>query len=174
MSPSGYGSQGPWRLRSGPRAYEFFLARTVTHVGAEQRVPSEHVSWLLDGWLASARGTMLEMYAALGGLLPWGLTSLERGRQEPRIRERLLRALEHGELVTLRVEEPVAAWSWPEPLPPVSPEPEVPPPPAAVVEPAPLFADPARQAATLRQAAAQGVPFCAECERRRKARAAAA
>jgi hypothetical protein len=134
--------------------YEFFLARTVAHVGAEQRVPREHVSWLLDAWLASTRGTMLEMYAALGGLLPWGLTSLERGRQEPRIRERLLRALEYGELVALRVEEPVAAWSWP--------------------EPAPQFADPARQAEALRQAAAQGVPFCEECERRRKARAAAA
>ena len=52
------------------------------------------------------------------------------------------------------------------------PEPEVTPLARPPVEPFTLFPDPARQAEALRQAAAAGVPFCEECEKK-KQRAAA-
>ena len=47
-----------------------------------------------------------------------------------------------------------------------------PPPPPAPPAPAPPEIDAAAQAATLREAARSGVPFCAECEKARAARAA--
>ena len=48
-----------------------------------------------------------------------------------------------------------------------------PPPPPAPPAPAPPEIDAAAQAATLREAARSGVPFCAECEKARAAREAA-
>ena len=54
-----------------------------------------------------------------------------------------------------------------------APRPPPPPPPPAPPAPAPPEIDGAAQAATLREAARSGVPFCAECEKARAAREAA-
>ncbi len=172
MSIPGIGFPGPWRLRSGADEYELIIVRAVTPLDAEQCAPAEHIAWQLDHWMRSARRALFEMYEALGGILPWNLSSLERSRQETRVRERLVQALERGELVALRVERRAAAWAWPEAIvPPPRPEPEVIPMARPPVEPFTLFPDPARQAETLRQAAAAGVPFCEECEKKQRAAA---
>ncbi|AEI67680.1 hypothetical protein [Corallococcus macrosporus] len=175
MSVPGIGFPGPWRLRAGAEEYELRVARAVTALDEQACVPAEHIAWQLDHWLTSARRPLLEMYEALGGILPWNASSLERPRQDLRVRERLVAALERGELVALRVKRRAAAWAWPEPaLPPPRPEPEVTPIARAPVEVFTLFPDPARQAEALRQAAAAGVPFCEECEKLKQQRAAAA
>ncbi|MFP2961960.1 hypothetical protein ACLEPN_30275 [Myxococcus sp. 1LA] len=147
--------------------------RAVTTIDEQECVPAEHIAWQLDHWLTSAHRSLLEMYEALGGILPWNVSSLERPRQDQRVRERLIQALERRELVALRVKRRATAWAWPEPaLPPPRPEPEVAPIARPPVEVFTLFPDPARQAEALRQAAAAGVPFCEECEKQ-KQRAAA-
>ncbi|ABF85930.1 hypothetical protein MXAN_4168 [Myxococcus xanthus DK 1622] len=173
MSVPGIGFPGPWRLRSGAEEYELLVMRAVTALDERERVPAEHITWQLDHWLTSARRPLLEMYEALGGILPWNASSLDRARQDARVRDRLVQALERRELVALRVQRRAAAWAWPEPaLPPPRPEPEVIPLARPPVEVFTLFPDPARQAEALRQAAAAGVPFCEECEKQ-KQRAAA-
>jgi hypothetical protein len=136
----------------------------------ELRVPPAFVCWHLDHWLTCARGTLLEMYEALGGPSPWGASSLERARHDQRVRERLVRAFEQGELVALRVEEPVGAWAWPEPE---VLRPEPPPPRPVSVPEEEVFPNAALQALTLKRAAQEGAPFCEECERRRRQREAA-
>ncbi|MCP3139570.1 hypothetical protein [Pyxidicoccus xibeiensis] len=171
MSFSRFGRPGPWRLRGRPQHYEVVLGSDAAAADTGLQVPSAFICWHLDHWLTYARSTLLEMYEALGGHAPRGLSSLERSRNDQRIRERLVRAFEQGELVAVRVDEPAGAWFWPEPPEPIRPEPPAPRPVAVIEEE--LFPDAARQAETLRRAAEQGVPFCEECERRRKQRAAA-
>ncbi|QSQ20459.1 hypothetical protein JY651_35180 [Pyxidicoccus parkwayensis] len=166
MSLSTSGRTRPWRLRGRPLLYEVTLGGRPSEDATASQVPPELVSWHLDHWLTCARGTLLEMFAALGGSLPWSLTSLERSRNDRLVRERLARAFELGELVAFRVEETVGAWTWPEPE-PLRPEPPAPRP--AREEEAP-FAEPAMQALALKRAAEQGVPFCEECEKRKRQR----
>ena len=174
MSVPGIGFNGPWRLRAGAEEYELLIVRAGAPLDAHQRVPSEHIAWQLDHWLSAARRSLLEMYEALGGILPWDVSTLERARLDTRVRERLAQALERGELAALRVERRAAAWAWPEAIvPPPRPEPEVIPLARPPVEPFTLIPDPARQAEALRQAAAAGVPFCEECEKKKQQRAAA-
>ncbi|WNZ58861.1 hypothetical protein QEG98_22245 [Myxococcus sp. MxC21-1] len=98
--------------------------RAVTALDERECVPAEHITWQLDHWLTSARRPLLEMYEALGGILPWNASSLDRARQDARVRDRLVQALERRELVALRVQRRAAAWAWPEPaLPPPGPSP---------------------------------------------------
>jgi hypothetical protein len=162
---------GPWRLRGRPLLYEVMLGGTPPSDETASPVPPAFMSWHLDHWLTCARSTLLEMYTALGGSAPWGLTSLERTRHDRQVRERLDRAFELGELVAFQVAEPVGAWSWPDPPTPLRPEP--PPPRPVLVPEEAQFPDPAQQAAALKRAAALGVPFCEECERRKRQREAA-
>ncbi|WP_211194030.1 hypothetical protein [Pyxidicoccus fallax] len=133
-------------------------------------MPSALLCWHLNHWLTYARSTLLEMYEALGGHVPRGVSSLERSRHDERIRERLVRGFELGELVAREVDEPVGAWFWPEVPEPLRPESWTPRPEPVEEE---VFPDAIRQAETLKRAAEQGVPFCEECERRRTQREAA-
>jgi hypothetical protein len=89
-----------------------------------QRVPDVFVTSSLDGWLStSAARTLYAMYEALGGTSPLGLSGLERGRYEQRLKQRLAEAFTRGELVALELERPVLTpRPWPEP-PPARPEP---------------------------------------------------
>jgi hypothetical protein len=160
---------GPWRLRGRPQLYEVTLGGRPADDAAPQ-VPAEFLCWHLEHWLTCARGTLLEMYTALGGASPWGLTSLERARHDRLLRERLTRAFELGELVAFRVSETVGAWAWQEPE-PLRPEPPAPRP--VLVPEEELFPNPALQAQALKRAAQEGVPFCEECERRKRQREAA-
>jgi len=156
---------GPWRLRGRPQLYEVTLGSRPPEDATAPQVPPEFLCWHLEHWLTCARNTLLEMFAALGGASPCGLTSLERPRHDRLLRERLTRAFERGELVAFRVTEPVGEWAWPEPEPlrPQRPAPR----PVRVPEEE-LFPNPALQALALKRAAEQGVPFCEECERRKR------
>ncbi|MFP2925980.1 hypothetical protein ACLESO_12325 [Pyxidicoccus sp. 3LG] len=171
MSYTRLGRPGPWRLRGRPQLFEVVLGAGAAVDDTGLQVPPAFACWHLDHWLTCARSSLLEMYEALGGHSPWGLSSLERSRHDQRVKERLVRAFEQGELVVLRVDEPAGAWFWPEPE-VLRPEPPAPRP--VVVPEEELFPDAARQAETLKRAAEEGVPFCEECEKRKRQRAAAA
>jgi hypothetical protein len=74
----------------------------------QQRVPDVFVTSSLDHLLTTfAARTLHAMYEALGGGTPVGLSGLERGRYEQRLKRRLAEAFTHGELVALEVERPV-------------------------------------------------------------------
>ncbi len=165
------GLTGPWRLRGRPLLYEVALGGSTPPEDTATQVPPAFMSWHLDHWLTCARSTLQEMYVALGGASPWGLTSLERTRHDRQLRERLARAFELGELVAFQLEDRAGAWSWPDPPAPLRPEPPAPRP--VLVPDEAVFPDPAQQAAVLKRAAAEGVPFCEECERRKRQREAA-
>ncbi len=81
-------------------------------------MPEVFVTSALDGWLSSpAARTLYAMYQALGGGSPLGLSGLERGRYEQRLKQRLTDAFLHGELMALEEDRPVLAPPpWPEPV----------------------------------------------------------
>jgi hypothetical protein len=85
--------------------------------GGGHRVPDVFVTSALDRWLTgSTARTLYAMFEALGGGAPLGLSGLERGRYEQRLKERLSDAFARGELVALEVERPVLVpRPWPEP-----------------------------------------------------------
>ncbi|MBZ4420680.1 carboxypeptidase-like regulatory domain-containing protein [Myxococcus sp. RHSTA-1-4] len=88
-----------------------------TEKAGSNRVPDVFVTTALDRWLVTpAARTLYAMYEALGGSPPLGLSGLERGRYEQRLKQRLSEAFAHGELVALEVERPVLVpRPWPEP-----------------------------------------------------------
>ncbi|QSQ28420.1 carboxypeptidase regulatory-like domain-containing protein [Pyxidicoccus parkwayensis] len=72
------------------------------------RVPEVFVTSSLEHLLTtSAARTLYAMYEALGGGSSLGLSRMERGRYEQRLKQRLTEAFTHGELVALEVERPV-------------------------------------------------------------------
>jgi hypothetical protein len=169
VSAFGLGYLGNWHLSAGGQSLEVVLQRRLRPQDEKRQVPWNSVRWYLGHWLIVARGTLLEMYAALGEQVPRGLTSLEWQQQERGIRARLDRAFGLGELVALRQEEP--AWAWGKL---VSPGPgavliaaHMPRSARAVEKAEALFPEPARQAQILQRAATLGIPFCEQCEKSR-------
>ena len=72
------------------------------------RVPDVFVTSSLEHLLTtSAARTLYSMYEALGGGSPLGLSGLERGRYEQRLKQRITEAFLRGELVALEVDRPV-------------------------------------------------------------------
>jgi hypothetical protein len=158
-----------WLLPGTQLDYEVFRSIDVREEDAARpRVAGVLAAWHLERWLSVSRATLCSLYEALGGSVRLGLSSLERTRFERDLQQRLERAFLQGELVVSEVprtsyrpppfleEAPAAvAPSRPRPPPPAPPEPAV-------------ELDVAAQVRVLRQAAAEGTPFCEECEKKRQ------
>lgn len=107
MSQSG--GERRWLLPA--RGADWLVVPSTGHEAREskqQRVPDVFVTSSLDHLLTTfAARTLHAMYEALGGGTPIGMSGLERGRYEQRLKRRLAEAFTHGELVALEVERPV-------------------------------------------------------------------
>jgi len=152
-----------WLLRGLSAEYLLVRGSELTVENASAQVPESVALWHLEWWLANAPGSAWALYEALGGFEPLGLSRLGRATGEPRLRQRLERALRLGELVVLSYQRPRhAPLSFPEPPMQVEPEPPVP---EAPPRPIPAPVDTAAQVQALLHAAKEGLPFCQECAR---------
>jgi|SRR5215217_232980 len=155
-----------WLLPGTQLDYEMARTVDITSEGGEDFVPvvGGLAIWHLDRWLSGSRATMYSLYEALGGMVPMGLSTLERTHFEQRLKQRVERALLDGELKVREV--PRVRQMPPSFIEPVLIEREAPP----VERPAPPPPAPEQdieaQVRALRQAAADGTPFCEECARK--------
>ncbi|MCP3136408.1 carboxypeptidase-like regulatory domain-containing protein [Pyxidicoccus xibeiensis] len=119
--------QGERRWMLPARSSDWLIVPAI-HDEARQsqrnRVPDVFVTTSLDAWLATpAARTLHAMYQALGGGPSLGLSRLERGRYEQRLKQRLAEAFTRGELVAFEVERPtLVAPPWPDTLIPLPDE----------------------------------------------------
>ncbi len=163
-----------WAIRDGLSTVRIFRRNDVTARESSRELAPALVCWKLETWLRDSPHTLRSLYEALGGRWPSGLTSLESPAHGQRMVRRLAEAFESGMLFAVLEERPVGPGAVAESSPEVSHEDWAPPP--ALVKPAPVAApemDVAAQVQALRDAARDGVPFCEECEKLRKQRAAA-
>ncbi|NTX17448.1 hypothetical protein HUA76_42425 [Myxococcus sp. CA056] len=154
-----------WLLPGTQLDYEIARAVDMTFEDGEGFAPVAGglAIWHLDRWLAGSRATVYSLYETLGGMCPMGLSTLERTHFEQRLKQRLERALLDGELTVREV--PLVRHVPPPFTEPVVIEREAPMERPAPPPPAPEQ-DIAAQVRALRQAAADGTPFCEECAKK--------
>ena len=121
-----------WRLPGHLSDYVILRGQGGANLRPTEQVPGVFVAALLDRWASSGAAQVLhDIYKAIGGSLPAGLTTSARAWHDQQLKQRLRTAFLRGELVALPVKQR-AYRSLPPPLqvprrppPERSPEPEL-------------------------------------------------
>lgn len=100
-----------WLLPAGWSDYLIARPFDVAASGPGRVVPGIFVTAHLDRWLSGpAAETLFEVYEALGGRRPVGLTVFDRTHYDQQLRRRLEQAFDTGELIALEVQRPALGY----------------------------------------------------------------
>lgn len=113
-----------WVLRGSFSDYRILHWSNDAVFNEQPRVPASIISASLERWLSSSPRSLQEMYEALGGDHPLGLSTLQRNEYDQRLRNRLAEAFNRGELIALQIALPEPHRLPPREAPKTRPEPE--------------------------------------------------
>ena len=123
MAPPPFGRH--WLLRGDWCDYRIVRFRDEVPPETGRVVPGFFVTARLERWLSTpAEDTLFEVYEALGGSRPVGLTVLGRAHYDEQLKRRLERAFATGELIALALERPALGYAVRRQKPPPAPAPE--------------------------------------------------